>query len=117
MLGFIKAYKYYLFAALIGMLAVTWISDRTLQYRKGKAECVLAQAEAQADYWEAKTKELAAKATEALKEEQKTSSRIDTLTNRKREEVTRELEKPVADSCLYSDIELRELEAIVRETN
>ena len=116
-MGFIKTYKLWFILALAIVLATAWFSDRTLQYRKGKEECELAQAKAQADYWEDKTKELAASAKEALKTERRTSSRIDLLTNRKKEEVKRELEKPIADSCLFSDDELRELEAIVRETN
>lgn len=97
-----------------------WLMDRTLQYNKGVNDCVLKQAEAQANYWEERSKRLAVEGKEALKKEQVVSKTISERKASKPNEVriSEELEKrSTATGCMWDADELRDINRTIREAN
>lgn len=116
LLGILSPYKLYIYAALAAMIVSGWMWDRHAQYNKGVAACELEQAEAKANYWEQRSTRLVEEGKIALEKEKVVGSRVSTLDAVRKREVEREAAKPIADSCLYSDAELRELEELIRET-
>lgn len=98
------------------VMSIGWYMDRTAQYKKGEQHCQEAQLRAQADYWETRAARIAEEGKSALLKEQTAGNKIRDLSDLRKREVEREAQKPVADSCLYSDDELRELEELIRQT-
>lgn len=114
--AFLAPYKLFIYVGLASCIVGAWVWDRHAQYNKGVAACELEQAEAKANYWEQRSTRLAEEGKIALEKEKVVGSRVSTLDAVRKREVEREAAKPIADSCLYSDAELRELEELIRET-
>jgi len=116
----VNQYKIYIYIALAALLITGWLFDRHHQYNKGVAQCQLKQAEAQADYWQERSKRLAVEGKEALKQEQSVSKVINERTASKAAKVERsvELEKvSKRTDCGWDDDELRHLNETIREAN
>lgn len=90
------------------------------KYQEGKNDCILAQAQAQASYWEQKGEQLAIEGKQALVVEKSTSENINRRINNSKIAVEKssELDKNNPNgSCLFSPDELPGVNAAIREAN
>lgn len=106
-------YKLYIYAALGALAVAGWMFDRHTQYVKGKNDCLLNQAKAQASYWENRSERLSEEGKEALKEEQKTSSVIERLKQYKETK----LNESTNTACTFTGDGVRDINDSIRKAN
>lgn len=120
LLSFVAPYKLYIYAVVGALLVAGWYVDRKIQYNKGKDACILAQAKAQASYWEQRGEQLVVDGRAALAVEKTTSTNINARLNSRKAEVEKsnELDKNNPNgSCLYNDDELWDINDAIRQAN